>query len=206
MSDSTRAEVAVPSGTVKQQRVAVAAGDQVGWHIAERDGHSIDFSAMFVRGETVLGVLGVDRKVPWVQWIYIMILQHRARIPRHTLVPPRVVIAAAFARRGTAGRNVTPARFAAACPAGRKCAGVIVRDCQASAAPERPVRWRPRSERRYGSCSRLPASLLLLLLLLLRRQPSRLRLFGGNASLRFFNGDTSRLGLLRSNASLLLLG
>ena len=48
MSDSTRAEVAVPSGTVKQQRVAVAAGDQVGWHIAERDGHSIDFSAMFV--------------------------------------------------------------------------------------------------------------------------------------------------------------
>ena len=61
MSDSTRAEVAVPSGTVKQQRVAVAAGDQVGWHIAERDGHSIDFSAMFVRGETVLGVVEETR-------------------------------------------------------------------------------------------------------------------------------------------------
>ena len=61
MSDSTRAEVAVPSGTVKQQRVAVAAGDQVGWHIAERDGHSIDFSAMFVRGETVLGVVEATR-------------------------------------------------------------------------------------------------------------------------------------------------
>ncbi len=61
MSDSTRAEVAVPSGTVKQQRVAVAAGDQVGWHVAERDGHSIDFSAMFVRGETVLGVVEETR-------------------------------------------------------------------------------------------------------------------------------------------------